>query len=75
MIEPLPKWRSIWVSAASRAFACPWTILQRDAGRANLYGAPYGRDLTPRQRGLAALPESTDSKIVHYLFSVRNMFF
>ena len=40
----LPKLRSIWESAASRAFDCPWTILRRDEAlhhRSVLLGRDY----------------------------------
>src|SRR6185437_5135164 len=59
MIEPLPNWRSIWPSAADRAFdlsmedpstrrSADWLILR----------APYGRDSGHRQRRASPAPRN-----------------
>src|SRR4030088_2475623 len=70
MIEPLPKLRSIWESAASRAFDLsmeePST---RRSAAAAIASTPYDRDSKSRQTNRQQ-PEGN----VHHLFSVRNMF-
>src|ERR1700681_2746359 len=72
MIEPLPKLRSIWESAASRAFDLsmdePSTTRSADWAIA---ATPYDQDSVDRQ----CKPRSLARKnTVHLLFSVRNMF-
>src|ERR1700722_5425964 len=76
MIEPLPKLRSIWESAASRAFdlsmdeepsttrsaVCDWAIA----------APPYDQDSVDRQCKPWSLARKSS---VHHLFQVRNMFF
>src|SRR5712691_3976866 len=71
MIEPLPKLRSIWESAASRAFdlSMEEPSTRRSAAVA-IAPTPYDRDSEDRQRTVQQVRSS-----VHYLFSVRNMFF
>src|SRR5438128_11238820 len=70
MIEPLPKLRSIWESAASSAFDLsmenPSTIRSAIA----IAFAPYDRDWEDRQTAPPSI-----GRIVHDLFSVRKMFF
>src|SRR6266576_5212307 len=69
MIEPLPKLRSIWESAASRAFDLsmeePSTSRNAVVIAPTPYRTGFGRPTTNGQRG----------SNVHDLFSVRNMFF
>src|SRR3984957_15791976 len=52
MIEPLPKLRSIWESAASRAFVLSMDdpSTRRSAAPALMFRAPYGRDSEGQQR-------------------------
>src|ERR1700722_19505636 len=52
MIEPLPKLRSIWESAASRAFVLSMDdpSTRRSAAPAPMFRAPYGRDSEGQQR-------------------------
>src|ERR1700737_270587 len=68
--EPLPNWRSIWDSAADSALVLsmedPSTIR---SAVGDMGDAPYERDSL---RGQTAARLGTT---VHYLFSVRNMFF
>src|SRR6478735_12680990 len=70
MIEPLPKLRSIWESAASSAFDLsmenPSTIRSAIA----IAFAPYDRDWEDRQTAPPSI-----GRTVHDLFSVRKMFF
>src|SRR6266436_9757915 len=72
--EPLPNWRSIWESAADRAFDLsmedPSTIRRVVA---DIGGAPYGGDSRAGQTG--EIREFCVKKRVPHLFSVRNMFF
>src|SRR5205085_7393121 len=70
MIEPLPKLRSIWDSAASRAFdlSMEEPSTNRSAGLA-IAPTPYDRDSEDRQTA------PSERSNVHDLFSVRNMFF
>src|ERR1043165_2756364 len=79
MIEPLPNARSIWVSAASRAFDLSMELLSTTRSAAGLMitlhmAKDSGAD---KQAHLGRLPplESTEDRSVHSLFSVRNMFF
>src|SRR5215468_8614475 len=71
MIEPLPKLRSIWESAASRAFDLS---IEEPSTRRNavVVIAP-----TPYRTGFAGptTKGSSEGSNVHDLFSVRNMFF
>src|SRR5262249_41420381 len=66
MIEPLPKLRSIWESAASRAFDL--SMEEPSTRRNAVVIAP-----TPYRTGFAG--PTTNGHNVHDLFSVRNMFF
>src|SRR5271169_4123268 len=53
MIEPLPKLRSIWESAASRAFVLSMddpSTRRSAAAPALMIRAPYGRDSEGQQR-------------------------
>src|SRR5271169_5879989 len=53
MIEPLPKLRSIWESAASRAFVLSMddpSTRRSAAAPALMFRAPYGRDSGGQQR-------------------------
>src|SRR5262245_19267149 len=65
MIEPLPKLRSIWESAASRAFDL--SMEEPSTRRNAVVIAP-----TPYRTGFA---DGQRRSSVHCLFSVRNMFF
>src|SRR6478672_10873529 len=69
MIEPLPKVRSIWESAASRAFDL--SMEEPSTRRNAVVIAP-----TPYRTGFAG-PTTNGQRgsNVHDLFSVRNMFF
>src|SRR5215467_1037388 len=69
MIEPLPKLRSIWESAASRAFDL--SMEEPSTRRNAVLIAP-----TPYRTGFAG-PTTNGQRgsNVHDLFSVRNMFF
>src|SRR5438874_5390677 len=67
MIEPLPNVRSIWESAASRAFDLSMDEPSTTRNAVVIAPTPYRPD-----------PEDSngvDKCNVHYLFSVRNMFF
>src|SRR5580700_301298 len=50
MIEPLPKLRSIWESAASRAFDLSMDDPSTRRSAALMFCAPYGRDSIGLQR-------------------------
>src|SRR5712692_5305800 len=71
MIEPLPKLRSIWESAASRAFDLSMENPSTRRSAPPIAFAPYDRDSKD--------PQTTGpldgKRTVHDLFSVRNMFF
>src|SRR5712671_2337038 len=73
MIEPLPKLRSIWESAASRAFdlSMEGLSITRSAAGA-IAPTPLDRESGDRQR---IRRRSSERGNVHDLFSVRNMFF
>src|SRR6266436_2295500 len=69
MIEPLPKLRSIWESAASRAFDL--SMEEPSTRRNAVVIAP-----TPYRTGFAGpTTNGQRGRHVHDLFSVRNMFF
>ena len=72
MIEPLPKARSIWVSAASRALDLSMDELSTTRSAAVISRSIWLTNSAARQ----ALPgpAKADRRYVHYLFSVRNMF-
>src|SRR5271166_7171627 len=70
MIEPLPKLRSIWESAASRAFDLSMENPSTRRSAIAIAFAPYDRDSKARQ----TTGPSAESN-VHDLFSVGNMFF
>src|SRR6516225_847304 len=79
MIEPLPKLRSIWESAASRAFDLSMDdpSTRRSAAliiRCSLWPG-FDRLTTDAPDGPRCAPHCEDGSNVHYLFSVRNMFF
>src|SRR5258706_15276293 len=67
MIEPLPNVRSIWESAASRAFDL--SMDEPSTRRNAVVIAP-----TPYRTGFGRLERAARGN-VHDLFSVRNMFF
>src|SRR5271154_748672 len=77
MIEPLPKLRSIWESAASRAFdlSIDDPSTRRSAAPALMFRAPYGRDSEGAEAAGPPTLANGDFRSVHDLFSVRNMFF
>src|SRR5712691_7347899 len=76
MIEPLPKLRSIWASAASRAFdlSMEEPSTRRSADWA-IVPTPYYREFEARQRKLGRAAGPVMGSSVHDLFYVRNMFF
>src|ERR1051325_9909782 len=79
MMEPLPKARSIWVSAASRAFdlSMDEPSTRRRAGWL-IIALHMGHDSPRRQTSDQKSDQNraeTDGSNVPYLFSVRNMFF
>src|SRR5580704_4960904 len=79
MIEPLPKLRSIWESAASRAFDLSMDdpSTRRSAAlivRCSLWPG-FDRLTTDAPDGPRCAPRCEDRGNVHYLFLVRNMFF
>src|SRR5262249_61671879 len=75
MIEPLPKARSIWDSAASRAFDLTMDepSTRRRAAAWLMIALHMLQDSVRRQT--RAANETVYGSFVHYLFSVRNMFF
>src|SRR5215471_3945181 len=77
MIEPLPKLRSIWESAASRAFDLSMDDPSTRRSAALIGRAPYERESVRRQRTPRGprWPATDEYRTVHDLFSVRNMFF
>src|SRR6516162_10725321 len=70
MIEPLPKLRSIWESAASRAFDLSIGEPSTRRSAVAIAPTPYDGESQDRQRMVRELMGSN----VHDLFSVRNMF-
>src|ERR1700732_2576146 len=79
MIEPLPKLRSIWESAASRAFDLSMDdpSTRRSAAlivRGSLWPG-FDRLTADTPDGPRCAPHCECGGNVHYLFSVRNMFF
>src|SRR3954451_23046608 len=70
MIEPLPKLRSIWESACSRAFDLSTENPSTIRSAMLIAVSPYDRDSDDRQTGAPGIGRS-----VHDLFWVGNMFF
>src|SRR3984885_555869 len=77
MMEPLPKLRSIWDSAASSAFDLSMDdpSTRRSAAPALMGVLLYGRDSEGTKAAGPPAVEMVDFKNVHDMFSVRNMFF
>src|SRR3981189_2779663 len=74
MIEPLPKLRSLWESAASRAFDLSMDDEPSTTRSADwvIAAPPYDQDSVDRQCKPRPLARKST---VHLLFPVRNMFF
>src|SRR5215471_8031703 len=76
MIEPLPKLRSIWVSAASRAFDLsieePST---RRSAAVDIASLLYMNVIRKADNATTPRCQSASRCTVHHLFYVRNMFF
>src|ERR1700753_3967469 len=74
--EPLPNWRSIWESAADRAFDLsmedPSTIRRAVV---DIGSAPYGGDSRAGQTAMWIEQFLSSGDFVPRLFHVRNMFF